>query len=67
MSSTEDEGLNIDLGSLFQPEWAKGPADTGRYANYTGKEEVSGGRPWQPAALTEAPHPHDLAKLGACP
>ena len=44
MSSNEDDGLNIDLDSLFQPAWAKGADDKGRYAHYTGKEEVSRGR-----------------------
>jgi hypothetical protein len=44
MSSKEDEGISIDLESLFQPDWAKKPADQSRYSNYTGKEEVSRGR-----------------------
>ena len=41
MSSNEDDGLNIDLDSLFQPAWAKESGEKSRYAHYTGKEEVS--------------------------
>jgi hypothetical protein len=52
LSSQMNIENELDLESLFQPAWAKQPADANQYARFTGNEgaERRGDRPFRPGA-----------------